>query len=171
MRQTNVGAVRTSAGLGIDESSSHLHPTVRVTWLGFTFDKDVKLRDALGAIAEARAICANGCSVVGQADAPIYSARVSAMPQSETEKQLVRQLALANPFIDREGAEKARAADRATFTIMISYRKTPQAFSFETTPIDGMKLTVTDPIKDKSFDKTIAGAGGKVVTLPAYKPL
>jgi hypothetical protein len=45
----------------VDETKSHLHPTVRIKELQFKFDRDMTAAEAVQDIAEARDICAGGC--------------------------------------------------------------------------------------------------------------
>jgi hypothetical protein len=47
-----------------DSSKSRLHPALRVDRIDFVLDKDLPLATALGDIAEARALCATGCTAV-----------------------------------------------------------------------------------------------------------
>lgn len=170
MRQTTVGDVKVVVGLKTDDSRSHLNPTTRVGWLSFLFDKDVKLRDALGAIAELRALCAGNCDITGQTEGILHSARVTAPPHDEAEKQLVRSLAFASVGIKGEGAEKAQAAERAIFAVDVAYRNVPQEFDFENTPVSELTLSVTDPVQNDESAKLSRKFGGKLVNLTTYKP-
>jgi hypothetical protein len=47
----------------IDQDSSRLHPSTKVSEVRFAFDRPLRARDALSAIPEAAAVCASICNV------------------------------------------------------------------------------------------------------------
>jgi hypothetical protein len=67
-RQTSGGEVEIKIGYRFDETQSHLHPTLRVEKVSFSFDKDLTLRNALNSIMELQQLCAAGCAVAGVQD-------------------------------------------------------------------------------------------------------
>lgn len=136
-RDTPVGLVRVLVAYGKDDSRSHLAPDTRVTHVYFIFDKNVVLRDALGAISEVRDLCTGGCLLNG------FAASVIAQPASPSQAQIVLAHKMQQQWEDE--------MPDATPGVQVFYRDSPYPVDFEHSPVERVDLTLVSNANQEKY--------------------
>jgi len=100
MRQTSMNLYRIKVAWLPDETTSRLHPTMRVRWLKMDVDKPAPAAVILGDLPEAVEICKTGCDLYGVAEGGIdvSGSFVLAFPSRPSPEQLHTGLLLATNF-------------------------------------------------------------------------
>jgi hypothetical protein len=100
MRQTSMNLYRIKVAWLPDETTSRLHPTMRVRWLKMDVDKPAPAAVILGDLPEAVEICKTGCDLYGVAEGGIdvLGSFVLAFPSRPSPEQLRTGLLLATNF-------------------------------------------------------------------------
>jgi hypothetical protein len=137
-RDTAVGLVRILVAYVKDDSRSRLDPAVRVGHVFFIFDKDVLLRDALSAIYEAQAVCAEGCNMNG------FAASVVAQPRSPSEAQIL---------LARRMRPQWRGIDLpdASPGLQVFYQDSPYPVDFEHSFVERIDFTLVSNASQERY--------------------
>jgi hypothetical protein len=143
-RDSTVGMVRILVAYVKDDSHSRLDPDVRVGQIFFIFDKDVLLRDALNAIYEAQAVCAEGCAMNG------FAASVIAQPRVPSESQilLARQMRPQWHGVDMPDASPG---------LHVFYQDSPYSVDFEHSFVERIDLTLVSNAAQERYSLEVRG--------------